>query len=42
MLRITRLNGLSDDVVEADNVKIDYPGTLAIYLLGTRIGVKKA
>ena len=42
MLRITGLNGISEDVVEADDVKFDYPDTLALYLLGTSIGVKKA
>ena len=41
MLQITGLNGLSKDVVEADDVKIDYPNTIYIYLLGTSIGVKK-
>ena len=30
MLRKTRLNGLSEDLVEADNVNIDYPDTLAL------------
>ena len=30
MLRITGLNGISEDVVEADDVKIDYQDTLAI------------
>ena len=42
MLQITGLNGISEDVVEADDVKFDYPDTLAFYLLGTSIGVKKA
>ena len=42
MLRITGLNGISEDVVEADDVKIDCQDKLAIYLLGNRIGVKKS
>ena len=42
MLQITRLNGLSEDVVEADDVNIDYPDTLALYLLSTSIGLKKS
>ena len=42
MLSINGLNGISEDTVEADDVKIDYPYTLALYLIGTSIGVKKA
>ena len=40
MLRITGLNGLSEDVVEAEDVKVDYTDTLSIYLVGMSIGVK--
>ena len=42
MLRINGLAGLDEDTVEADDVKIYYPDTLTLYLIGTRIGVKKA
>ena len=42
MLQITGLNGLSEDMVEADDVKIDYPDTISLYLIGNSIGVKKA
>ena len=42
MLYITGLCGLGDDIVEADNVNIDYPDTLALCLIGTIIGAKKA
>ena len=41
MLQTTGLNGLSKDVVEVDNMKIDYPDTLALYRLRTSIGLKK-
>ena len=30
MLQITGLGGLSEDVVESDDVNIDYPDTLAL------------
>ena len=30
MLRITGLNGLGEETVEADDAKIDYPDTLAL------------
>ena len=42
MLRITGFNGLGEDTVEADDVNIDYPDTLALYLIGTIIGAKKS
>ena len=42
MLRITGLNGLYEDKIKADNVKIYYPDTLALYLIGNSIEVKKA
>ena len=42
MLRITGLNGLSEYVVDSDDVNIEYPYSLAFYLLVTSIGVKKA
>ena len=42
MLRITGFNGLDEYTVETDDVNIDYPYTLAIYMIGTSIGVKKA
>ena len=41
MAKVTGLHGLGDESVEADDVKIDYPETLALYLLGNCIGVKK-
>ena len=41
MLRITGVYGLIEEPVEAEDVKIDYPDTLALHLLGTCIGVKK-
>ena len=42
MLWLTGFNGLSEDVLEAENVNIDYPDTLSLYLLVTIKGVKKA
>ena len=42
MLRITGFNGLDEYTVETDDVNIDYPYTLAIYMIGTSIGVKKS
>ena len=42
MLRIAGLNGLDEDTIEAEDVKINYPDTFALYLKGTSIGVKKA
>ena len=42
MLRMDGLNELSEDTLEAKDVKIYYLDTLVIYLLGNRIGVKKA
>ena len=42
MLQITGLNEICEDGVEADDVKIDYPDTISLYLIGNSIGVKKA
>ena len=42
MLCITGLDVLGEYTVEADGVNIDYPNTLALYLIGTSIGVKKS
>ena len=42
MLLLTGLNGIGEYTVEADNAKIEYPYTLALYLIGTSIGVKKS
>ena len=42
MLKITGLYGLVEKPVEAADVNIEYPYTLALYLLGTCIGVKKS
>ena len=42
MLWITGLDGIVKDTVEANNVRIDYPDTLDLYLIRTSIGVKKA
>ena len=39
---MTGLGGLGEETVESDNVNIDYPGTLSLYIIGTCIGVKKA
>ena len=41
MLIITGLYRLGGEPVEASDVKIDYPYTLSIYLLGTCIGVTR-
>ena len=40
MLRITGLNGLGEDLIKAEYVKVYYPDTLALYLIGMSIGVK--
>ena len=42
MVKVTGLYELGDEAVEADDVKIDYLDTLAIYLLRTCIGVKQS
>ena len=42
MLRINGLDGIVEDTVKADDVKIYYPDTLTIYLIGTSIRVKKS
>ena len=34
MVKITGLYGLGGEAVEADDVKIDYPDTLALYIMG--------
>ena len=39
---ITELNVLCEDTVEDDDVKIDYPDILALYLIGTSIGMHKS
>ena len=41
MLRITWIHVIGKYTVEAEDVKIDCPEKLAIYLIGTSIGVKK-
>ena len=41
MLRITGLNRLGEYVIKAEDVKVDYPDTLAILLIGTIIGEKR-
>ena len=41
MLRITGLNRLGEHVMKAEDVKVDYPYTLALLLIGMIIGVKK-
>ena len=41
MLRITGLYGLGEELAEVDDVKTEYPETLALYLLDTCIGVKQ-
>ena len=40
MVKVTGLYGLGDEVVEADDVNIDYPDTLALYLMGSCIGAE--
>ena len=40
MLQMTGLNRLSEDLVEAEDVKVDYPDTLALLIIGMIIGVK--
>ena len=42
MLRITGLNGLGEDLIKAEYVKVYYPDALALYLKGTSIGVKNS
>ena len=42
MLQINGLDGLGEYTVEADDVNINYSDTLALYLIGTSVGVKKA
>ena len=42
MMKVSGLHGLRYEAFESDDVKIDYPDTLAIYLLGTCIGVKSS
>ena len=42
MLWINGLDGLGEDTVEDDDVKIYYPDTLNLYLIGTSIGVNKS
>ena len=41
MLRITRLDELGKDTVEADDVNIDYSDKLDIYLICTSIGARE-
>ena len=40
MLWMTGLNGLGEEVIKAEYVKVDYPDALDLYLIGTIIGVK--
>ena len=42
MLRITGLNGLGEDLVKAEYVRVEYLYALDLYLIGTSIGVKKS
>ena len=42
ILRITGLNGLCEDVIKTEDVKVDYPDALDLVLIGTSIGVKKS
>ena len=42
MLRINGLHGIGEYTLEENDVKIEYPDTLALYLLSTSIGVKRA
>ena len=41
MLWITRLNGIGEDIIKSEYVKVDYPDAIALYFIGTSIGVKK-
>ena len=40
MLWITRLDGLGEDTMKDEDMKVDYPDKLSIFLLGTSTGVK--
>ena len=42
MVKVTGVYVLGDESVESDYMNIDYVDTLALYLLGTCIGVKKS
>ena len=42
MVKVAGLHELGDEKVEAEDVKIDYPYTLAIYLMVSCIGVKSS
>ena len=39
MVKVTELHGIGDEVVEADDVNINYPETLVLYIMGSCIGV---
>ena len=41
MLWITGLNGLGEHVMKAEDVKVDYAETFALFLIEISIGVKK-
>ena len=42
MMKVSWLHELGDETVEAEDVKIYYPDTLALYLMGSCIGVKSS
>ena len=42
MVKVTGLHGLGDHNFEAEYVNIDYPETLALYIIGSSIGVKSS
>ena len=42
MLQITGLDGIGEDVIKAEDVKVDYSDALALFLIVTSVGVKKS
>ena len=40
MAKVSGLHRLCDETVEAEDVNIDYPDTLALYLMGSCIGAE--
>ena len=42
VVKVAGLHRLGDGIVEAEDMNIDYPVTIALYIIGIRIGVKSS
>ena len=42
MVKVTRLYTLGGDYIKAKDMKVDYPGTIVMYIIRSSIGVKSS